>query len=127
MRGGCLKLGSSYPGRRDLAIYTGLVRHGASGHAALLSALALVVATAASAQDTRIANPAASQLGQRQRPNQAAQGIAPTARISSRVQNRIQSRIRNRIDRDYNAQADATSSFKIASDQARVTGKPPRR
>lgn len=68
------------------------------------------------------------QVGQRQTREQLAQdaGIEPMARINSRVQNRVQSRIRNRIDRYYDPQANATSPFDIAGDQARTAGRSPR-
>lgn len=44
--------------------------------------------------------------------------IKPTARLDTRIANRVQSRIRNRIDRFYDPQANATSPFKVAADQA---------
>lgn len=66
--------------------------------------------------------------GQRQTREQVAEkaGITPFGRIENRIQNRVQSRINNRINGDYRTQSDATSSFVIASDQARITGRPRR-
>lgn len=65
------------------------------------------------------------QTGQRQTRERLSQdaGIEPMARIDSRIQNRVQSRIRNRIDPYYDAQANATSPFKVAGDQVRVSGR----
>lgn len=65
------------------------------------------------------------QVGQRQTREMLAQdaGIKPMARINNRIQNRIQSRIRNRIDRYYDPQANATSPFQVAGDQARIAGQ----
>lgn len=70
----------------------------------------------------------AGQAGLRQTRERVAEdaGIKPMARINGRLQSRVQSRIRNRIDRYYDPQANATSPFKVASDQARVTGRPSR-
>lgn len=66
------------------------------------------------------------QVGQRQTRDTAAErtGIKPMARIMSRVQNRVQNRIRNRIDHNYDPQANATSPFITAEDQARTSGRP---
>ncbi|WP_055785711.1 MULTISPECIES: hypothetical protein [unclassified Sphingomonas] len=74
------------------------------------------------------ARSAAGQAGQRQSREQIAQdaGIEPMGRINGRVQNRVQSRIRNRIDRYYDPQANATSPFAVAGDQARSSGRPQR-
>lgn len=68
------------------------------------------------------------QTGQRQTRDQVAQdaGIEPMRRIGSRIQNRAQTRIRNRIDRYYDPQANATSPFVVAGDQARTAGRRPR-
>lgn len=68
-----------------------------------------------------VALSAVGQAGRRQTREQTAQqtGIEPMARIDARVQNRVQARIRNRIDRYYDPQANATSPFVVASDQAR--------
>lgn len=67
------------------------------------------------------AQSAAGQAGQRQTQALLAQGarIRPMARINSRIQNRVQLRIRNRIDKYYTPQANATSPFQVASEQAR--------
>lgn len=66
--------------------------------------------------------------GQRQSREQIAQdaGIKPMARINGRIRNRVESRIRNRIDRYYDPQANATSPFEVAGDQARTAGRPRR-
>ncbi|KQM21455.1 hypothetical protein ASE73_15505 [Sphingomonas sp. Leaf24] len=74
------------------------------------------------------ARSAAGQTGQRQtREELAAEvGIEPMGRINGRIQNRVQSRIRNRIDRYYDPQANATSPFAVAGDQARTAGRPRR-
>lgn len=70
----------------------------------------------------------AGQTGQRQTRDEVAveAGIEPMGRISGRIQNRVQSRIRNRIDRYYDPQANATSPFVVAGDQARTAGRPRR-
>lgn len=72
------------------------------------------------------ARSAAGRAGERQTRDQVAQdtGIKPMARIESRIQNRVQSRIRNRVDRSYEPQANATSPFAAAGDQARSAGRP---
>lgn len=74
------------------------------------------------------ARSAAGQTGQRQTREEVAAeaGIEPMGRIANRVQNRVQSRIRNRIDRYYDPQANATSPFAVAGDQARTAGRPRR-
>ncbi|WP_235530448.1 hypothetical protein [Sphingomonas sp. Leaf62] len=71
---------------------------------------------------------AAGQTGQRQTREEVAAeaGIEPMGRINGRIQNRVQSRIRNRIDRYYDPQANATSPFAVADDQARTAGRPRR-
>lgn len=71
------------------------------------------------------ARSAAGQAGQRQTRERVAldAGIEPMARIDGRVQNRVQSRIRNRIDRYYDPQANATTPFRVAGDQARTAGR----
>ncbi len=72
------------------------------------------------------ARSSAGQVGQRQNRELTAQqaGIEPMARIAGRVQNRVQNRIRNRIDRYYDAQANATDPFIVASEQARRGSRP---
>ena len=86
--------------------------------------ISAVVATApVAAQDQRVgsvADSAAGKVGQRQETDQNAANIDPIARLDTRIQNRVQSRIRNRIDRYYDPQANATSPFKVAADQART-------
>ncbi|MBN8849642.1 MULTISPECIES: hypothetical protein [unclassified Sphingomonas] len=67
----------------------------------------------------RTADSAVGEVGQRQTRTQVAPNIEPLARIDSRIQNRVQNRIRNRIDRYYDPQANATSPFAVAVDQAR--------
>ncbi|WP_242121437.1 hypothetical protein [Sphingomonas lacusdianchii] len=70
----------------------------------------------------------AGQTGQRQTREEVAAevGIEPMGRINGRIQNRVQSRIRNRIDRYYDPNANATSPFAVAGDQARTAGRPRR-
>jgi hypothetical protein len=104
----------------------------------VLIALALVVATPATAQSRaspvgqgdrvgQVAKSSVGAVGQRRTREQAAPNIAPLGRITSRVQNRVQSRIRNRIDRHYDPRVNATSPFEIAGEQARRAGRPSRR
>lgn len=71
------------------------------------------------------ARSAAGQAGQRQTRERVAQdtGIEPMGRIGGRIQNRAQTRIRNRIDRYYDPQANATSPFVVAGEQARAAGR----
>lgn len=61
-------------------------------------------------------------LGQRQTRADIAwkTGIEPMARIDNRIANRVQSRLRNRIDRNYDPQANATSPFIVAQEQAQT-------
>jgi len=66
---------------------------------------------------------AVGQVGQRQTRERPIEGIEPMARITSRIQNRAQTRIRNRIDRYYDPQANATSLFAVAGEQARTAGR----
>lgn len=70
------------------------------------------------AQPGRTPTVAETQVGERQTREQAAPNIEPTQRISNRIQNRVQNRIRNRIDRNYNPEANTTSPFDIAAEQA---------
>ncbi len=63
-------------------------------------------------------------IGLRQTREEAAPNVKPLARIQSRIASRVQSRLRTRIDRNYDPQANATSPFETASDQARVAGRP---
>lgn len=76
-----------------------------------------------------IAPSAVGQAGRRQTREQTATqtGIEPMARIDGRIQNRVQARIRNRIDRYYNPQANTTSPFVVASDQAGAANRRLRR
>lgn len=64
------------------------------------------------------------EVGQRQTREEAAPNLQSLRRVQNRVSNRVQLRLRNRIDRFYNPQANATSPFEVASDQARTTGRP---
>lgn len=93
-----------------------------------IAAVALLAAAfPATAQETtggHVATSAVGEAGQRRTKEQGVTGIQPMARIDSRIENRVQSRIRNRIDRYYDPQANASSPFKIAGDQARTAGKP---
>lgn len=68
-------------------------------------------------------NAGSGAVGQRQTRDEAAPNIRPLGRIESRVANRVQSRIQNRIDRYYDPQANATSPFEVAGDQARIAGR----
>ena len=82
-----------------------------------------IVAAPVAAQDQpvgSVADSAAGKAGQRQETDQNTANIDPIARLDTRIQNRVQSRIRNRIDRYYDPQANATSPFKVAADQART-------
>lgn len=62
----------------------------------------------------------AGEVGQRQTVGDAAaMGFEPMGRVNSRINNRVESRIRNRIDRNYNPEADATSSIEAAASRSR--------
>jgi len=90
-------------------------------------AIALLQALPATAQEVthgRVATSAVGEAGQRQIKEKGVKGIKPMARLNSRIQNRVQSRVGNRIDRDYDPQANATSSFAVASDRVRTADKP---
>lgn len=94
------------------------------------SAVFLLAFVAGTAQDNpvgQVAQSTAGKVGQRQIGNQVVPGIVSGDRINSRITNRVQSRIRNRIDRNYDPQANAVSPFKVAGDQAKIAGQPPRR
>jgi hypothetical protein len=85
---------------------------------------ALAVPTVAQTQQSgRTADSAVGEVGQRETRADPATGIQPMARINNRIQNRVQSRIRNRIDRFYDPQANATSPFTVAGEQARTAGQ----
>lgn len=58
------------------------------------------------------------QVGQRQKRDEAASTANPMQRLATRIQNRVQNRVRNRIDRYYDARPDATSSFRVAENEA---------
>ncbi len=67
----------------------------------------------------------AGEVGRRQGKDVAARaGLRPMARVNNRIANRVQSRLRNRIDDFYDPRANSTSPFRVASDQARVAGRP---
>lgn len=89
--------------------------------------MACMPATAQNGPIGDVARSTAGQVGQRQTRAEIAPNIVPTARLDGRIANRVQSRIRNRIDRNYDPQANATSPFEVAGDQARVAGRRPRR
>lgn len=76
-------------------------------------------------QQGETAASSAGRTGQRRTREQVAAqaGIEPMGRISNRIQNRAQTRIRNRIDRYYDPQANATSPFVVAGEQARTAGR----
>ncbi len=96
-----------------------------AGAVALLAPAALAFpAVAQTQQGGRIADSAVGEVGQRETRADPATGIRPMARIDNRIQNRVQSRIRNRIDRFYDPQANATSPFAVADEQARTAGQP---
>jgi hypothetical protein len=78
---------------------------------------------ASSPQVGRTADAGSGRIGQRQRREDGVSTIEPLGRIESRVANRVQSRIRNRIDRYYDPQANETSPFRVAGDQARFAGR----
>lgn len=88
----------------------------------------LVFGWSASAQDlqSHVAGPgqlsrsAVGVVGQRQTASETATAAVPNGRIDERINNRVQSRIRNRVDGNYDPQANATSPFKIAEEQARA-------
>lgn len=86
-----------------------------------------VVAQMRDDQNGGTARTGSGQIGVRQTRDDAPSSIQPMGRIQSRVANRVQSRIRNRIDRYYDPRTSETSSFEIASDQARTAGTRPRR
>lgn len=70
---------------------------------------------------TRTPDINAGKVGQRQTRADVVSdiGVDPMARINNRIANRVQSRLRNRIDKDYDPQANATSPFLVAQEQAR--------
>lgn len=74
-------------------------------------------------QPDRSAQTSLNQFGQRQRRDQAFEGVAPTARVANRIQNRIQLRIRNRIDRTYGLQGSATLPIRAAQERVRTASQ----
>lgn len=70
-----------------------------------------------------VATSSVGTVGQRQEESQGVANIEPVARLDTRIANRVQSRIRNRIDRYYDPEANATSPFKVAADQAADTNQ----
>jgi hypothetical protein len=86
--------------------------------AALLLVPAPSVAQDQQQQPGRLAEAAVGEVGQRQTAEQAVANIKPMSRINNRIPNRVQNRIRNRIDRHYDPQANTTSPFEVAADQA---------
>lgn len=75
----------------------------------------------------RMAHTGVGQIGQRQTREQAAPNVEPLSRINNRIANRVQNRIRNRIDGHSTPQANATSPFSVAVEQARIAGRQNRR
>lgn len=77
------------------------------------------------ARQGETARSVAGQAGRRQTRDQVAQnaGIEPMGRVDGRIQNRVQTRVRNRIDRYYDPQANMTSPFVVAGEQARTVGR----
>ncbi len=67
---------------------------------------------------SRVANSAVGEAGQRNTTAQLAD--RPGTRLLGRLQNRVQSRLRNRIDRYYDPQANTTSPFAVAAEQAQA-------
>lgn len=93
-----------------------------------LTGAAWASATFAQQRPSDVATSSAGRAGERQvRGTLDAAGIEPMARLDSRIANRVQSRLRSRIDRFYDPQANASSPFTVASEQARTTGQTPRR
>ena len=91
-----------------------------SGMALTVFLLANAPARAQETTEGSVAKSAVGKVGERQQANEAAQSITPTARIENRIPNRIENRLRNRIDRFYDPQANTTSPFNVAADQARA-------
>lgn len=92
----------------------------------LLIGAGLFAARSAVAQqesDGQTAASAVGRIGERQTREQAAPNSQPLTRIQSRVPTRVQSRIRSRLDRFYDPQANATSPFVVAGEQARTAGR----
>jgi hypothetical protein len=78
-------------------------------------------APASTSQPTgRVADAGNGEIGQRQTRQETAPSINALERIKSRIANRVQNRIRSRIDTTYDPQANATSPFVVADDQARL-------
>lgn len=95
------------------------LRNSSAALAALLLVPAPLIAQDRQQQQPgRLAETAVGELGQRQTAEQAAANIKPMSRINNRIPNRVQNRIRNRIDRHYDPQANTTSPFEVAADQA---------
>lgn len=67
-----------------------------------------------------VATSSVGTAGQLSENNPGLTEVQPMARLNTRISNRVQSRIRNRIDRFYDPEANATSPFKVAAEQARV-------
>ncbi len=87
----------------------------------------MTIAAPALTQEGRTASSAAGEVGQRQRRADSSTGVALPERVDGRIMNRVQSRIRNRIDRYYDPQANASSPFAIAGEQARAASRRTRR
>lgn len=82
-------------------------------HVGMLLALEVSATGMAPAQTPpsgHVTTSAVGQVGQRQ--------IGAKANPTERIDSRIPSRLRNRIDRDYDPQANTTTSFQIAADRA---------
>ena len=79
--------------------------------------------TLAPVRPGRIGDSPVGEIGQRQTRDRPPAGVEPLARFNGRIANRVESRLRNRIDPYYDPQANATSPFLSASDQARVAGQ----
>ena len=68
----------------------------------------------------RLGNAGNGRIGQRQSRMDAATNVPPLERVQGRVANRVQNRLRTRIDPFYDPQANATTPFRVASEQART-------
>lgn len=70
-------------------------------------------------QPQEVAESAIGKVGQRQTREMTQTHVEPMSRINNRIANRVQNRIRNRLDRYYDPQANATSPYAVAAEQAR--------
>jgi hypothetical protein len=73
---------------------------------------------AAPDRNGRLGNAGNGRIGQRQSRMDTATNVPPLERVRGRVANRVQNRLRTRIDPFYDPQANATTPFRVASEQA---------